>query len=91
MLDVRKKYGKEHLKFLDYHSEQILLAGGTRYQPDTPFVGGMWIVKATTAQDVERIVQNDPYFDPVHRRYEISYWGLVYQRMETVLANRTEL
>lgn len=75
MLEHRKQYGTDHIEYLKDHADEILVGGGLRITPDTPFVGGLWIVDATDYDRVVSLVLNDPYFNPDHRRFKIFSWG----------------
>lgn len=87
MLDVRAQRGQEHLSYVDRNSDKILLAGGLRYNPETPFVGGSWLVKAQNISEVEKLILDDPYFDAKHRKYDISFWGVFHNTInEGILA-----
>lgn len=80
MLKIRKAFGAQHLQFLEDNKDLILLAGGLRFQPDTPFTGGMWIVRAMSKEQVVELIENDPYYSLKHRHYDIQYWGLALER-----------
>lgn len=75
MLAYRKQYGADHIAYLRRHADQIVTAGGFRNAPDTPFTGGMWIVKNASRVDVDALVTQDPYFNPKCRKYAVHYWG----------------
>ncbi len=76
MLDVRAEFVDAHLAYVDAHSSKIVLAGGLRHESDTPFVGGSWLVKAANQSDVVKLIRDDPYYNPTHRKYDINYWGI---------------
>lgn len=84
MLEHRKQYGKEHIAYLRLHSDKILVGGGLRPVPDAPFCGGLWIVEASTHDDVLQLVLNDPYFNPAHRRFDIFAWGKAIDKPATI-------
>lgn len=87
MLEVRAEFGQEHLSYVDRNSDKILLAGGLRYGPETPFVGGSWLVTAQNITEVEKLIHDDPYFDAIHRKYDISFWGVFHNTInEGILA-----
>lgn len=75
MLVHRRKFGAEHIAFLNRYSDKILIGGGLRPTTEAPFVGGLWIVEADTYDEVVNLVLEDPYFCPDHRRFEIMFWG----------------
>ena len=81
MLDVRKQFRQEHIKFLETNREVIKLAGGLRYNFDQDFVGGSWVVKAACKERVVELIESDPYYSRDHRHYEVFYWGLVTEQM----------
>ncbi|MEM7291298.1 MAG: YciI family protein [Pseudomonadota bacterium] len=78
MLDHRRKYGQQHLEYLAANCDRIKIAGGLRHEVETPFVGGVWAVVADARSEVEKLVKDDPYFHPIHRRFEIFFWGIAH-------------
>lgn len=85
MLEQRKKFGERHLEYVRGHGDQIKLAGGLRFAEDAPFIGGAWVVMAESSAEVRALIENDPYYHPTHRKYDISYWGLAFQEMSEAL------
>ena len=81
MLEVRAELGQEHLSYVDCNSDKILLAGGLRYSPETPFIGGSWLVRAQSSKEVKKLIKADPYFNSAHRKYDISYWGIFHNNV----------
>jgi len=81
MLDRRKSHGAKHLVYLSENQKSFKPAGGLRNLPDTPFIGGVWVVNATEKDEVEKLVVNDPYYDVDHRKYDILYWGIAHDSM----------
>ena len=77
ILEHRKAFGQQHISYLQENRDTIVLAGGLRNKEETPFAGGAWLVSANSTSDVESLVQNDPYYNPEHRKYDISYWGII--------------
>lgn len=80
MLEQRRRFGKEHLAYLEENSDRILIGGGLRPVPEAPFVGGLWIVEAASYDEVVSLVTNDPYFNPAHRRFKIFAWGKAFDK-----------
>ena len=81
MLEIRKQFGQDHLRYLQQNKDSILIAGGLRYEASSPFVGGAWVVLAESISKVETLVKSDPYYDAGHRKYEISFWGIAHNQM----------
>ena len=84
MLVHRRKFGKEHIEYLEKNADRILVGGGLRAVPDAPFVGGLWIVEADSYDDVNTLVLEDPYFNADHRRYKILFWGKAIDKPVTI-------
>ncbi len=81
MLEIRAEFGQKHLSYVDRNSDKILLAGGLKHAPETPFIGGSWLVKAQNSGEVEKLIKADPYFNSAHRKYDISYWGIFHNNV----------
>jgi len=76
MLNVRAKKDLRdaHVSYAKEHPE-LLIGGGLKPETDQPFCGALWIVEAAAKSDVERLVENDPFYFPKHRSFEIFTWG----------------
>ena len=62
------KYLQAHREFLDYHYKQgLLLASG----PMKPRTGGVLIALSNNREDLESVLQQDPYFMADIAEYEI--------------------
>ena len=62
------KYLQAHREFLDYHYKQgLLLASG----PMKPRIGGVLIALSNNREDLESVLQQDPYFMADIAEYEI--------------------
>ena len=87
MLEVRKELGAQHKAYIASNADKILMAGGLRFGVDTPFMGGAWLVKAPNRAEVESLVTSDPYYNPDHRRFDISHWGVFHHSFVNVELN----
>lgn len=85
MLDVRRKFGAQHLDYLRANSARILIGGGLRNAPGEPFVGGLWVVEADGRDEVVKLVENDPYYHPEFRSFKILTWGKALEDRATTL------
>ena len=59
--DIRKTHMSAHLAFLAKHAGQIS-AAGPLWTSDNSSAGGLWLVDADSAEDVEKLVQADPFW-----------------------------
>ncbi len=84
MLRVRKERAPRHVEYLEKNATRILIGGGLRPAPDTPFVGGLWIVEADTYDEVLELVAGDPYFCPEHRKFRILAWDRAIDRTVSI-------
>ena len=85
MLDVRRKFGAQHLDYLRANSARILIGGGLRNAPGEPFVGGLWVVEADGRDEIVKLVENDPYYHPEFRSFKILTWGKALEDRATTL------
>ncbi|WP_169730740.1 YciI family protein [Leisingera aquimarina] len=75
-----------HLDFLERHSDKIEAAGPLS---DTARLGrdGMWIVEADAEEDVDRLVQEDPFWPTgLRKSYAIIKWTQVYAAGSRLIA-----
>ncbi|MDD1780145.1 YciI family protein [Enterovibrio sp. ZSDZ35] len=75
MMLHREKYQDRHFAYLDKHHSEILIGGGLRNAPGAEFVGSLWILEVDSFERAEELVQNDPYYVPELREYEVLVWG----------------
>lgn len=76
--DIRRIHMARHLDFLEKNANKIEAAGPLN---DASGQGrdGLWIVEAPAAEDVERLVQEDPFWPTgLRKSYAIIPWTQVY-------------
>jgi len=59
---LRAELMAAHLAFLQKHSAAIRMAGSMRKEADDSPIGGLWIVDATSFQEVRSMVAEDPFW-----------------------------
>jgi uncharacterized protein YciI len=67
--DVRRRHMPAHLSFLERHASQILAAGPLRLPSGEPG-GGLWLVRAKGHEDVQALVEEDPFW-PTGLRHSV--------------------
>ena len=75
MLAVRQQCEPAHLAYLLANKDKILIAGGLRPAPGETFVGGLWVLAVADRDEAMALVENDPYYQPEHRKYRVLAWG----------------
>ncbi|EBA16265.1 hypothetical protein RSK20926_21105 [Roseobacter sp. SK209-2-6] len=73
-----------HVAYAKAHPE-LLIGGGLKPGPDGAFCGALWVVEAATREEVEALVQNDPFYEPAWRSYEIYTWGKILEDQNAIL------
>lgn len=84
MMAHRAQHETEHFNYIDEHCDEIIIAGGLRHEPGGDFVGSLWILEVDSFERAEELVQNDPYFAPHLREYEVLVWGKAGNREVTL-------
>lgn len=75
--DVRRQHMPAHLSFLEKNAARIKAAGPLRAQSGDP-AGGLWIVEADSAEVVDTLVKEDPFWPTgLRRSVRILSWGQV--------------
>lgn len=75
-LAVRKQYLQAHIDWLYEVKDMVLVGGSLRHQPQDSPVGGLWVVEATSKEDIERLIESDPFWiHGLRERYEILHWS----------------
>ena len=54
---------------------KILIAGGLRPAPGETFIGGLWVLEIANRDEAVALIENDPYYQPEHRKYRVLAWG----------------
>ena len=72
---VREQHGDEHFVYLRENQKEILLAGGLREGPESPFGGGLWVLAPMLRERAVHLVESDPYFLATRRPYRLLQWG----------------
>lgn len=76
--DIRRKHMKDHLDFL-HRNRQTIEAAGPLSDPARQGRDGLWIVEAATAQAVEKLIREDPFWPTgLRASYAIVPWKQVY-------------
>ena len=85
MLAVRTRHQGPHLEYLDRHRAEIVLAGGCRLEPESAFMGGLWILEVIDRARAVALIEGDPYFIHGVRRYELRTWGKAFPERQVLL------
>ncbi|MEX3791408.1 YciI family protein [Paraburkholderia sp. BR14374] len=76
--DVRARYMPAHLDFLSTHASMIRAAGPLRRHEGSG-AGGLWLVDADSADEVDRLVKTDPFWPTgLRRSVRILIWKQVF-------------
>lgn len=76
--EVRQQYMPAHLDFLELNAAAIKAAGPLYDAGDGP-AGGLWLVEATSREQVERLVWEDPFWPTgLRRSVQVLAWHQVF-------------
>jgi uncharacterized protein YciI len=75
---IRQSYLERHFDFLQTNAACIKTAGPLSRQDDV-FAGGLWLVEAQDATEVERLVKADPFWSAgLRKSVQILVWNRVF-------------
>ncbi len=75
---IRKENLQHHFTFLKANAASIRTAGPLSREGDT-LAGGLWLVEADTAEDVDRLVKEDPFWPAgLRKSVQILRWNRVF-------------
>ncbi|NLS00274.1 hypothetical protein HGP17_25895 [Rhizobium sp. P38BS-XIX] len=75
---LRKAYLQRHFGFLEANAASIRTAGPLSKEADA-FAGGLWLVEADNAEDVDRLVKEDPFWAAgLRKSVQIFRWNRVF-------------
>jgi len=76
--EARRTHMQAHLNFLETHASQVKSAGPLREVAGDP-AGGLWLVEAANASEVDRLVKEDPFWPTGMRKsVRILEWRQVF-------------
>jgi len=82
--DKRQEFMKDHLAFLNKNGGAVLAAGPLIDPASGAGAGGLWVVEADSAADVQALVEEDPFFPTgLRKEIKIETWKLVFADGET--------
>lgn len=77
-LDMRPKHMAAHLDYLEANAKNVQ-AGGPLTDQQGGNAGGIWIVEAESAAEVERLLHGDPFWAAgLRKSVRILTWKQVY-------------
>ncbi len=77
--NVRQQYMAEHLAFLARNSNAVKTAGPLSSLAGNP-AGGLWLVEADSADDVDELVKNDPFWPTgLRKSVRVLCWRKVFE------------
>jgi uncharacterized protein len=75
---LRRQHMHAHLQFLERHASTIVAAGPLRHE-DGAADGGLWLVNADTKDQVDRLVNEDPFWSTgLRKSVRIVVWKQVF-------------
>ncbi len=76
---MRPKFMADHLRFLGDNSDQIEAAGPMKDGKTQAPAGGLWIVEADNPEQVQALVEADPFWPTgLRKSIQILEWTQVY-------------
>ena len=76
---MRQQHMADHLEFLGRNSDMIESAGPMREADGVTPAGGIWIVEAEDAAQVQALVEEDPFYPTgLRQSIRILEWTQVY-------------
>lgn len=83
---MRERLLPDHLKWLNEHRQQVLIAGSLRADGSEVAIGACWIVEAEKTSDVEALFQSDPFWTGgLHARFEILRWSKAFPERKAMI------
>ncbi|QES88131.1 YciI family protein [Rhizosphaericola mali] len=78
-LAVRQEFTADHKAFLAKYTDQILIPGTLFLEEGGAAQGSIWIIKADSKEEVEKICLQDPFrINGLRKSVEIFIWSRVF-------------
>ena len=85
--DKRPAHMEAHLAFLKRNAKSVLAAGPLLESKGRKPAGGLWLVTADTAEEVEALVKADPFWPTgLRKSVRILEWKQVHSTIGTKLS-----
>jgi uncharacterized protein len=79
LAEVRRKFLAEHLEWLDFHRQTVLVGGSLRQELNQNPKGGLWIVDSSDKDTLLQLIESDPFTrEGLRKSYEIFHWSKVF-------------
>ena len=76
---MRPQFMAEHLQFLADNSDRIEIAGPMKDAVSAEPAGGLWLVDADSAEQVQALIESDPFWPTgLRKTIRILEWTQVY-------------
>jgi uncharacterized protein len=76
--DVRQELMPQHLEFLERNAARVR-AAGPLVEPDGHSAGGLWMLDAADAQEVDRLIREDPFWSTgLRKSVRVLTWRRVF-------------
>ncbi len=77
--DMRARYMADHLRFLEENKEAVSAAGPMMEAESGAPAGGLWLVRAPSAAEVQALVERDPFWPTgLRKSVRILTWKQVF-------------
>ena len=74
-----------HVRWVDEHSDTVLVAGSLRVEPGMVPKGGLWIVEAASKDAVTELMKTDPFYTcGLRQAVEVLHWSKALERKALV-------
>ncbi len=75
-VELRARFLQAHIQWLEAHKEIVPIGGSLRHEPGQAPIGGLWIAEANSKQQLDELIQTDPFFTAgLRQSYEVLYWS----------------
>lgn len=85
-VDMRQRHMAEHLAFLTRHTTSISAAGPLTDTADGSPNGGLWLVEAESAEQVQALCREDPFWPTgLRKSIRVLAWTQVFADGKTLI------
>ncbi len=85
MVPVREALEPAHLAFLEQNHAEIRMAGGLRHEHGGAYVGGLWVFDVADRQRAVELIEADPYYQAIPRKYRLLAWGKALPQFDVLM------
>lgn len=83
---LRAEHLEAHIHWIDQNKEKVLVAGSLRQEPGQVPKGGLWVVEASSKEEIFELMKTDPFYTcGLRQSIEVLHWSKALQNHKALV------